>query len=92
VVFVSGRRARTPAELAELIPRLPAGSVFFHFVEGRLRPPRGEDDFSAWLARWGEPGEAARRRLAAIDPMFGSLGDLRERVAEALAATLGGAA
>jgi len=90
VVFVSGRRARTPAELAALVPRLPAGSVFYHFVEARLRPPRGEDDFSAWLASWGEPGSEACRRLAAIDPMFGSLGDLRERVAEALTASLGG--
>lgn len=91
VVFASGRQARTPAQLAALVPRLPAGSVFFHFVEARLRPPRREDDFSAWLAQWGEQGAEARRRLSVIDPMFGSLGDLRERVADALAAACGGA-
>lgn len=85
VVFTTGRRARTPAELADLVPHLTPGSIFFHFVEARLRPPRGEDDFSAWLAHWGERGQAIRRRLAAIDPMFGSLVDLRDRVSEAMA-------
>ncbi|MBZ0089595.1 MAG: DUF5752 family protein, partial [Thermoanaerobaculia bacterium] len=78
VVFGTGRQARTPEELAGMVPRLSFGSVFFHLVEARLRPPRGVDDFSAWLEGWGERGGAARRALAGIDPMFGSLGGLRD--------------
>lgn len=89
VVFATGRSARTPEELADLVPRLTPGSVFFHFVEARLRPPRGEDDFSAWLAHWGDRGAAFRLRLSAVDPMFGSLVDLRDRVSEAMAGARG---
>lgn len=92
VVFDSGHSAEEPADLARLAPQLSPGSVYFHFVDARVRPPRGEDDFSAWLAGWGEAGRAARERLAAIDPMFGSLLELRARVAEALEHAFGGGA
>jgi hypothetical protein len=90
VIFDSGTEVRAPAELADLMPTMSPGSIFYHFVDAQLRPPLREDDFSAWLAHWGEPGQAARRRLLAIDPMFGSLRELRVRIAEALAATVGG--
>jgi hypothetical protein len=86
VIFRTGVEVRSPEELAERVPHLSPGSVFFHFVEARLRPPRGEDDFSAWLEPWGERGARQRRLLAAIDPTFGSLVELRERVALALSA------
>jgi len=89
VVFSTGAKARTPEELCSAVTRLSLGSVFFHFVEARLRPPRGEDDFSAWLAQWGESGAAVKRLLAAIDPMFGSLADLRERIVRAFALAWG---
>ncbi len=90
VIFATGLVAERPSDLARLAPGLSTGSVFFHFIDARLREPRGEDDFSAWLADWGEAGASARRHLAAIDPMFGSLVDLRERVAGALDACFGG--
>jgi len=85
VVFATELAARDPEELAALVPRLTTGSVFFHFVDARFRPPRGEDDFSAWLALWGSATEQQRRRLVQIDPLFGSLGRLRSRVAASLA-------
>ena len=84
IVFPLGRSVADPAALAALAPELPPGSVFYHFVDARFRPPRGEDDFSAWLAHWGEQGAAARERLQRIDPLFGSLADLGRAVSEAL--------
>jgi len=92
VVFDTGQTAEEPADLARLAPGLSTGSVYFHFVDARVRPPRGEDDFSAWLAGWGEAGRHAREHLATIDPMFGSLVELRARVAEALDEAFGSAA
>ena len=89
VVFDTGLEAGTPAELAALVPKLSQGSVFFHFVDARLRPPRGEDDFRTWLARWGEEGERGRARLAMVDPSFGPLRELRSRIARALAEAYG---
>jgi len=91
VVFDSGLVARTPVELAVRVGDLPRGSVFYHFVDARLRPPRGTDDFSHWLEGWGESTAAARQRLAAIDPLFGSLAELRESLAAALAVAERGA-
>ncbi len=86
VVFPTEARAATPAALAEHLPRLSLGSIFLHFVEARLRPPRGEDDFSAWLEHWGDRGAELRARLATVDPMFGSLRELRTRIALAVRA------
>ncbi|HET9481665.1 MAG TPA: DUF5752 family protein [Candidatus Polarisedimenticolia bacterium] len=82
VVFSDGRRASTPGELAELIPRLEAGCIFFHFIEARRRPPLRVDDFSAWLEAWGPDYESLRSRLAAIDFYFWSLGELRSIIAD----------
>jgi hypothetical protein len=84
VVFPTEARAASPAALAEALPRVTLGSIFLHFVEGRLRPPRGEDDFSAWLELWGDRGADLRARLATVDPMFGSLRELRTRIARAV--------
>jgi hypothetical protein len=91
VIFDTGISAATPAELAALVADLPRGSVFYHFVDARLRPPRGVDDFSHWLEGWGEPAAEARRRLAGIDLLFGSLAELRDAIAAALDAAEGAA-
>jgi hypothetical protein len=81
VVLETGLVATTPVELAERIPRLPTGSLFYHFIEGLRRPPLRVDDFSAWLERWGPDYDGVRARLAAVDPILWSLTELRERVA-----------
>jgi len=84
VVYPTDQAAGDPRALAELLPRFSLGGVYLHFVESRLRPPRGEDDFSTWLDDWGETGQALRERLATVDPMFGSLRELRSRIAAAV--------
>lgn len=88
VVFAAGVEARTISELAMLVPRLSLGSVYYHFVDSRLRPPFGKDDFSTWLSAQGARGEGAALALESIDVQFGSLADLRSRVATALAAEI----
>ena len=90
VALDTGLRAATPQELAERLPRLPTGSVFYHFIEGRRRPPLKVDDFSAWLEAWGPAFDAWRERLAAIDFHLWSLTELRALVARRLAETARG--
>jgi hypothetical protein len=85
VIFDTGLHVATPAELAGAIPTLRPGSIFFHFVEARFRPPRGLDDFSAWLSGWGEQTAPAIERLREVDVLFGSLADMRREIASALA-------
>jgi uncharacterized protein DUF5752 len=85
VILDTGLRAATPGELASLLPRLPPGSVYYHFIEGRRRPPLRVDDFSAWLELWGPATEASRERLAKVDYNLWSLTELRDRIAGCLA-------
>lgn len=77
VILDTGMRARLPSELAARVPRIPTGSVYYHFVEGRRRPPPMVDDFSAWLAGWGSEYERCRASIAAIDYHLWSLTEMR---------------
>ncbi|HKQ62114.1 MAG TPA: DUF5752 family protein [Candidatus Polarisedimenticolaceae bacterium] len=86
VVLDTGLSAATPADLAALVPQLSTGSVFYHFIDARRRPPVGEDDLSSWLHGWGPDYQPICRRLADIDVYLWSLSELRERVAACLAA------
>jgi uncharacterized protein DUF5752 len=81
VIVDTGLRAETPEEMAARIPSLSTGSIFYHFVEGRRRPPLQQDDFSAWLAEWGPGLDGCRQRIAAIDFHLWSLSELRGLIA-----------
>ena len=80
VVFDTGIRVANPAELARRIEHMSTGSVFFHFIEARRRPPFRVDDFSAWLRGWGPDYVGVRQQLAAVDFQLWTLVDLRERI------------
>jgi hypothetical protein len=73
VVFDARVQADTPAMLAELLPSFSSGSIFYHFIEARRRPPVPLDDFSAWLQAYGEHYSRLLSRLVNVDPFFSSL-------------------
>lgn len=86
VVFDTGIRIGHPRELAASIGAMTAGSVYFHFLEARRRPPLGRDDFTAWLL---ENDDSEKNRpyieaLARIDFYFHTLPHLRRELAEVL--------
>lgn len=85
VVFDTGERVVSPKELAPAIKRMTNGSIYYHFLEARRRPPVGKDDFTAWLK--GEEKKNARyiRALDSIDFYFHSLSNLKEELVAALA-------
>ena len=80
VVFDTHRVLKHPDRLREVLPTLSSGSIFYHFIDARHRPPLGEDDFSAWLASFGGRYERTRVALRAIDPSLASLVDLRRAI------------
>ncbi len=84
VVLDTGQEAATPAALASSIPHLSVGSIYYHFIEGRRRPPLRVDDFSDWLEGWGADFDGSRQRLAAIDFHLWSLTELRSLIAGCL--------
>lgn len=80
VVFDTEKQLTHPVELATAIPTLSTSSIFYHFIDARRRTSNGGDDFSDWLAAFGEEFAPLRQQLAGIDPYFGSLSELRERL------------
>ena len=85
VILDTGEQAATPADLAAQIPTLPTGSIYYHFVEGRKRPPLRIDDFSTWLESWGPSTAQCRACLAKIDYALWSLTELRAHMSKCLA-------
>ncbi len=81
VVFDTYRRIEDPADLAVEIPKMGAGSLFYHFIDARRRTIGRMDDFRAWLYGFGERYADLCDQLAEIDPFFTTLTDLRETLA-----------
>lgn len=77
VVFDTGVRVRKPKRLAAIVPRMSAGSIFYHFVDARRRTRFNLDDFRAWLWGFGEEYVPLVDQLATIDPYFSTLVELR---------------
>lgn len=92
VVFDANRELVEPTELAATVPVLSTSSVFYHFVDARRRTTDGQDDFSDWLAAFDSEYDDLRRELASVDPYFGNLHELREKLSAIFAAHFGEAA
>jgi hypothetical protein len=84
VVFDTGRTLRKPQQLAESLPHMSLGSVFYHFIDARRRVPEKLDDFRVWLMQWGGRYQDLCDRLAEVDYYFVSLADLRRELAQIL--------
>jgi hypothetical protein len=83
VVFDTRTQISDPHDMAGLIPRMSASSIFYHFIDARRRVPDKMDDFSRWLAFFGDSYRHLIERLKCIDPYFGNLVEIRQQVAEA---------
>ena len=84
VVLNTGRQLQGPDDLLSALPEMSTGSIFYHFIDARRRTGDGSDDFSGWLAAFGERHLPLCQALAGVDPYFGSLTDLRSRLARVL--------
>lgn len=82
VVFDTHRRLENPADLAEQIPAMSTSSIFYHFIDARRRVQGRSDDFRYWLSGCGPEYNALCAQLAAIDPFFSSLSQIRQDLAE----------
>jgi len=82
VVFDTARQLQHPAELAAATRELSMSSIFYHFIDARRRTLDGRDDFSDWLAGFGDAYAPLQAQLAGIDPYFGDLGELRDELVQ----------
>lgn len=90
VVFDTGIRLDQPASLAEVIPAMSLGSIYYHVIDARRREPVRTDDFRVWLGRFGGRFEALCEKLAAVDPYFANLAELRAEVSAIVVGHFGG--
>jgi hypothetical protein len=83
VVFDARGKLERPEELVEAVPRMSVGSIFYHCIDARRRSPEMMDDFRTWLRSCGH--DALCAQVAAVDPYFGSLVELRRQMADLFA-------
>ena len=81
IVFDTQHRIEKPTMLPQMLPALSLGSIFYHFIDARRRPPEGVDDFSAWLDAYGEAYAVLRNEIGSIDLYFSTMSEIRERLA-----------
>lgn len=80
VVFDTYKRLERPEQLAQLLPHLSASSIFYHFIDARRRLPDGSNDFQFWLSSFNGLYRDLGEQLAAIDPYFSTLTELRQQL------------
>ena len=80
IVFDTHLRIEKPKDLVAVSKKMSLGSVFYHFVDARRRPPHGVDDFRSWLEKLGDGYADLCAKLAALDPYFVTLSDLRTQL------------
>lgn len=90
VVFDTHRRLNETTELVEAVPNMSLGSIFYHFIDARRRTPENIDDFRAWLEGFGDTYQDLIDQLAAVDPFFPTLTELRDRLASVFGEYFGG--
>ncbi len=84
VVFDTGIKVEIPEQLAEIVPRMSVGSIFYHFIDARRRTVQGLDDFRLWIEGFDEPLLELCDQLATVDPYFVTLKELRGKLATVL--------
>ena len=80
IVFDTREIIEAPEQLVEAVSKMSVGSIFYHFIDARRRSPEMMDDFRSWLKSCGADCENLIPQLAAVDPYFGSLVELRTQL------------
>ncbi len=88
IAIATGEHVQTLRELREKIRTIGAGSIYYHFWGGLLRPrfddPEFQNDFAVWSSR-SLHDKTLAERLALIDPTdFDTLDDLRKELVEVI--------
>ncbi len=82
IVYDMGITLSVPSDLKGVVPKMPFTSIFYHFIDARRRTPDGSDDFSIWLAGFGESFKDLVQKIKLIDPYFLSLSEIRQKLVE----------
>lgn len=84
LVFDTSYTFTHPTDIPRILPALPPSCFFYHFIDSRSRTKEKNDDFSAWITRYGEDYTPLVEALGSIDLYFLSLSSLRDEVIHAV--------
>ncbi|MEJ2041094.1 MAG: DUF5752 family protein [Desulfosarcinaceae bacterium] len=82
VLFDTLERLDTPEVLGRFLDHMSLGSIFYHFIDACRRTESGKNDFTEWLWAWEGHYHELGDELAAMDPYFKSLMEIREQLIE----------
>lgn len=80
IIFETPFVISKPEEFLQVLPNLPASSIFYHFIDAHRRTPNGQNDFSAWLEGFSGKYEGLIQKLSDIDFYFCSLTELQKKI------------
>ncbi len=75
--------ARTTAEMADMLERVTADSIYFHVFESRLRLEKKTNDISAWLEE-NTGNEKLAGEIHNMDPYTYTIEELRSAIVRAI--------
>jgi hypothetical protein len=81
VIFKTDTIISTPPDFCKFLPEMSVGSIFYHFIDSRSRLKGGLDDFQNWLNSFNGKYQDLCHSIAAVDPYFTSLVELRGKLA-----------
>jgi hypothetical protein len=79
-VMPTGIVANDSVDFFAKLPEITTDSLYFHFLEARLRLGRTTNDFSSWLTSEGQPTLAAE--INRLDPYTRTLDELKQELIE----------
>jgi hypothetical protein len=77
-IMPTGIVADNPSDMAKKLTAITNVSLYFHFVEARLRMERATNDFSQWFKAWG--AQALAEEIDSIDPYALTLDELKTTI------------
>ncbi|MBN2061601.1 MAG: hypothetical protein JW882_14415 [Deltaproteobacteria bacterium] len=80
IVFNTHLQVNKPREFTQLLPQMSAGSIFYHFIDGRRRNDNSLDDFQNWLINFIPEHQDLIRAIKCVDPYFSPLTRLRNEL------------
>lgn len=78
IIFDTPFLISEPSQIVEVLKKISASSIFYHFIDANTRLPlKGEDDFSAWLKGFSGKYENLIQELRSVDFYFFSVKELQ---------------
>jgi uncharacterized protein DUF5752 len=77
-IFATPYEAHDLTEFKEILRKVSIHSLYYHFFDAALRLEQGENDFSVWFRRIGEPSLA--NEVLRLDPYTYTLEGLRQKL------------